>query len=129
MSAKKILCNLSDVNEVIKEAREEWIIEVLMSLGVSEQIIEMGFSSSGNDYEEYLYNMEQVGIEVDLFADGVVIVYKKSWCEGEREELSGWLPAQKKHIVAKWEEPERVKRIDKDKSIYYEVNIKEWHLK
>jgi len=128
MVADKILCDLSDANDVISEAREEWIIEVLMALGVDEDIIEMGFSSEGSDYDTYLHEMDQLGIDVDINSSGNVLVYKKVWLDGGDDELSGWLPVKKQHIVAQWSEPKRTRRID-GKNMYYEIRPVEWHVK
>ena len=121
-----ILCNLSDSRETIEEARDEWIIETLISLGVPEDTIELGFDSDrGRD--DYIYEMSDLGIDVELFSSGKVDVYKKVWLDGKTEEASGWLPTTKEHLVAQWETPERVRRID-GKDIHYELHLKEWSI-
>lgn len=125
MVAEKILCNLSDANEVIKEARDEWIIEALLSLGVSEETIEKGFSDSGDEYEEYLFEMDGHGIDVDTYADGTVVIYKKVWQGGE---IGGWLPTDAKQIIGQWKEPKRIQRIEGEES-YYEICPNEWRVK
>ena len=124
--ADVILCNLSDASEVADEARDEWIVNVLLSLGVSEELVEMGFSD-GKDYEEFRYSMNEAGIDVELLSNGEVNVYKKVWLDGHTEDDSGWLPPTSDHLVAQWKNPERVKRISKDKSeVYYELHLREW---
>ena len=45
MVAKIILCNLSDALETIKETRDEWIIGVLLGLGIPEETIELGLTT------------------------------------------------------------------------------------
>lgn len=123
-----ILCNLSDANATADEARTEWVIEVLVALDISEELIEMGFSD-GNDYDEFKYSMNELGIDIELHSNGDVDVYKKVWVDGPTEEECGWLPSAREHLVAQWENPERVRRISKDKSeVYYELHLKEWSI-
>ena len=125
MVAETILCNLSDANATIKEARDEWIIEVLLALGISEEIIELGFDGRGRD--DYIYEMDELGIAVELHSSGEVDVYKKVWIDSETEENSGWLPSTKQHLVAQWKIPERVRRI-KGNKVYYELHLREWSI-
>lgn len=122
-----ILCNLSDSSETIEEARDKWIIETLLALGVPEDTIELGFDSGRSSRNDYIYKMNDLGIDVELFSSGAVDVYKKVWIDGETEEVSGWLPAAKEHLVAQWKIPERVRRID-GKDVYYELHLKEWSI-
>jgi hypothetical protein len=123
MVAEIILCNLSDANETIIEIRDEWVIEVLLALGVSEDTIELGFDSAGRD--DYIYEMNELGISVELYSNGEVDVYKKVWVNGDIEENSGWLPPTKQHLVAQWKNPERVRRV-KGNEVYYELHLREW---
>jgi hypothetical protein len=126
MVAETILCNLSDANETIAETRDEWIIEVLLALGVPEDTIELGFDDVGRD--DYIYEMNELGISVELYSTGEVDVYKKVWITGKTEESSGWLPPTKQHIVAQWKNPERVRRVDGNE-VYYELHLREWSTK
>lgn len=121
-----ILCNLSDANKTIEEARDEWIINTLLALGVTEDIIEKGFDG-GKNRDDYIYEMSDLGIDVELSSNGEVDVYKKVWIDGDIEENSGWLPTKKEHLVAQWKKPERVRRIN-GKDIYYELHLKEWSI-
>ena len=123
MVAETILCNLSDAIETIEEARDEWIIEVLLSLGVPEDTVELGFDDVGRD--DYIYKMNELGISIELYSTGEVDVYKKVWITGSTEESSGWLPPTKQHIVAQWKTPERIRRVNGDE-VYYELHLREW---
>jgi hypothetical protein len=125
MAAKTILCNISDANETIEEARDEWIIEVLLALDVPEEIIELGFDDEGRD--DYIYEMNDLGITIELYSNGEVDVYKKVWFEGATEEYSGWTPPKKQHIVAQWKTPEKVRRIEGNE-VYYELHLREWSI-
>lgn len=125
MVAEIILCNLSDANETIKEARDEWIIEVLLALGVPEETIELGFDDIGRD--DFIYEMNEIGISVELYSNGEVDVYKKVWINGPTEESSGWLPPTKQHLVAQWKIPERIRKIEGNE-VYYELHLREWSI-
>jgi len=126
MVAKTVLCNLSDTNSTISEIRDEWIIEVLLSLGISEEIIELGFEDSSR--KDYMDEMADLGIDIELYSSGKVDVYKKVWIEGDTEETSGWLPPTKKHLVAQWETPEKIRKID-GSEVYCELHLREWSVK
>jgi len=121
-----VLCDLSDANNTIKELRDEWIIDVLLTLNIPEDVIEMGFSVE--DRENFLYEMNELGISIELYSSGEVDVHKKVWFEGSTEETSGWLPVTDKHLVAQWKIPERIRRID-GREVYYELHLKEWCVK
>lgn len=119
--ANVILCNLSDAQEVIKEERLYWINEVLDALGVPDEVFE------ASDISDFRYEMEGLGIEVELHSNGNVDVYKKQWHTGPTEETSGWLPATKDHLVAQWKEPTYVRRKE-GREVYYELHINEWSI-
>ena len=124
-----ILCDIADALEVIADARDEWVISAMIALKISEDVIEMGFGYS-TDYDDFRYHMNEEGIEINIGSSGEVDIYKKVWVDGETENSSGWLPTQKEHLVGQWETPERVRKISKDrKEVYYELHLKEWHLK
>jgi hypothetical protein len=115
-----ILCDISDANDLIKEARLDWTNLILFNLGVPEDIIltqdvKLLRHEISNNY----------GIEVDLLSNGTVNIYKKQWNDSKIEELQGWLPLKKEHMVAQWKEPKRIKKIE-NKKIYYEIHINEW---
>ena len=128
MVAETILCNRSDANTVILEARDEWIIEVLMELAVPEEVIESGFEDkSADSREEYIIGMNDLGISVDLFSNGEVNVYKRVWFTDEYGN-EGWLPISDKQIVAQWKKPERILKAD-GRDIYYEIHLDQWSIK
>jgi len=121
-----ILCDIADVNSVISEARNAWIIDVLLGLEVPEDVIEAGFSDSDN-YNNYVLYMNEIGVDVETDSSGCVYVYKKSWIDGHSEDMSGWLPPTKDHMVAHWKPPKQIRRISKDrKEVYYELHLEEW---
>ena len=116
-----ILCNLSDANSVIEEEKLYWISEVLDALGVPEEVFDV------TDIRDFRFEMEELGIEVELHFDGEVDVYKKQWHQGPTEEASGWLPVKSDHLVAQWKEPTYVKKIE-GKEVYYEIHLNEWSI-
>lgn len=121
-----ILCDISDANNVISEERDAWIIDVLMALEVPEEVIEAGFDT-GSNYDDYVAYMNEIGVDVDTDASGSVCVYKKAWIDGTSEEMSGWLPPTKNHMIAHWKPPKKIRRISKDrKEVYYEIHLEEW---
>ena len=124
MVTETVLCNLSDANDTIKEVRDEWIIEVLLALNIPEDIIELGFEEA-QEREDYTYEMNELGISVELHSNGEVDVYKKVWINGETEENSGWLPPTQQHLVAQWKIPEKVRKLN-GSEVHYELRLREW---
>jgi len=115
---------MSDAAEIIEEARNEWIIETLMALNIPEEIIELGYDD-GSGRDDYIYEMNELGITVELYSNGEVNVYKKVWITGATEEQCGWLPPKKQHIVAQWKTPEKIRRVEGNE-VYYEIRLREW---
>ena len=118
MAETVILCNLSDTVKTIDEEREKWMYDVLSSLGVNDSIFSLPI-------DQFRDKMEEIGVEVELFSNGDVNIYKKQWHRGKTEERSGWLPSKKENIIAQWKKPRIVKRID-GKYVYNEIHINEW---
>jgi len=115
-----ILCNISDANDVITEARNEWVVSVLLELGVTEEIVFL------NDIREFRYNVsEGLGIEVELMSSGEVKIYKKRWHNGVNDNSQGWLPIKKDNLVAHWKQPARIRKVDGEK-VFYEIHLNEW---
>ena len=112
-----ILCNLSDAEATIEEAKLEWIYDVLGGLNIPQDIIE----AKDKDVDHFRNSMSQYGIEVELFTNGCVDVYKKTWIE----ELSGWAPANKNNLVAQWKEPKYTRKMEGGE-VYYEIYLNEW---
>jgi hypothetical protein len=69
--------------------------------------------------------MNKYGLEIELFTNGNVDVYKKTWHESNKSDGSGWLPATNSNLIAQWKEPDYIKIIDQ-KSVYYEIRLNEW---
>lgn len=116
-----ILCNISDTTKTIAEERLYWISEVLDALGVPDDVFD------ATDIREYRYDMEELGIEVELHSSGNVNVYKKKWHDGQTEEQSGWLPAAEEYLVAQWKEPTYIRKVE-GRDAYYEVHLNEWSI-
>ena len=116
-----ILCNLSDANQLIDEARIDWTYGVLYSLGVPEDMLDP------SDIQEFRYNMEGFGVEVELISNGDVNIYKKQWHDGRTEDDSDWLPPTPDHLVAQWKEPKRIMKKE-GRDVYYEIHLNEWSI-
>jgi len=112
-----ILCNLSDVLDIIEEERLYWANDVLDALGVPEEVYD------SKSIDEYRENMSALGIDVELGTSGDVKIYKLEWSEIHH----GWLPRTEDHLVAHWKDPKRVKRIS-GKEVYYELHLDEWSI-
>ena len=113
------LCNIEDANKLIEEERLYWTYSVLDALKIPEEIY------LSNNIDEYLNNMDQYGIDIILHTNGNVDIYKKEWYQGKNEQLSGWLPPTKEHLIAQWKTPSKI-RIVEGKNVYYEVHTNEW---
>ncbi len=118
----KILCNLSDANDIINEEREFWITDVLDALKIPDEVFE------ASSIDDFRFLMEERGIEVQLSTTGEVNVYRKEWYDGTSEENSGWLPSTDEHLVAQWKTPTRTKKLDENKEVYYEITLNEWSI-
>ena len=116
-----ILCNISDANQLIIESREQWLAEILLGLGVSQEILNM----AQTNIQEFRFQMEGLGVEVDLKTTGEVDVFKKIWHEDAAPEKCGWLPTNKSCLVAQWREPKKIRRVE-GKDVYYEIQLNNW---
>jgi len=121
-----VLCNLSDANKVVQEERFFWLVDVLISIGIPEEVI-------SKDIRKFRGDMEQMGIEIIQNSSGNIDIYRKRWHKGDTEEGSGWLPAKEENLVAQWKEPKRIMRVEypdgkkiKTKGVYYEIQLNEW---
>ena len=114
-----ILCNISDAKKTIDEERLHWVLAVLEAMGVPDKVFE------ATDIRDFRYDMETLGIEVELHSEGNVNIYKKQWLEGPTEELSDWLPVTEEHLVAQWKKPTYVKKVE-GKDAHYEIHLDEW---
>lgn len=121
--AKTILCDLSDARKIVEEEKLYWAFKVLENLGVTDEVYDV------DNIDDFRYNMDELGIEVEYVTDGTVNIYKKHWFDGGNDSMSGWLPAKKEHLVAQWKEPTYVKRVDRvNRSAYYEIYLNEWSI-
>lgn len=100
-----ILSNRGDEQKIIQEEKSEWVFQVLLGLGVAEEIL---IELSNEDIVNYL---ESIRIEVisNISSDGVDIY---------REEK----------IVAQWKKPKLILIKEKRNKYYYEIHLNEWAL-
>lgn len=115
-----ILCNISDANDIIAEERNFWIQDVLISLGISEDVI-----MSADDIDEYLHAMNEFGIEVELKTSGVVIIYKKTMHIDNNGDAVDWLNPTEENIVGKWSLPTFVRKVE-GTDVFYEISLNKW---
>lgn len=115
-----VLCNISDSQEVIEEARADWINDIFDALEIPDEVFDV------DDIRDYRLNMNDLGIEIVLHSNGEVDVYKKVWHETAND--AGWLPINDDQLVAQWKTPERIMRTEKDGSLYYEIHFDEWSI-
>lgn len=116
-----ILCNISDANNIIEETRIEWVNEVFDTLNIPDEIFDV------KDIQEYRMKMNDLGMDIIMYANGEVDIYRKVWYENATE--AGWLPVKEEHLVAQWKTPERIMRVDTKGNMYYEIHIKAWSIK
>jgi len=111
------LCNLSDANEMIKESRQEWIEQIVIYLGAEGALDE--------NICDYRSKMEDLGVDVVLYSNGEIDVFKKAWYDDNFNQ--GWLPAEKENLIGQWKMPNRIKKID-ESGVYYEIHLNEWSI-
>lgn len=117
-----ILCNISDALETINEARLYWAYKTLSAMNVPDEVL---FEIT--DVNEYKYQMEGLGIEIDIINNEEINIYKKEWYEGPTEESSGWLSPTKEHLVAQWKKPTKIMKVE-GKETHYEVHLNAWSM-
>lgn len=106
-----ILCDRGDEHQVIEEEKAAWIRDVLIAIGVDEEIIDdedrMGFKTycdaNGIDVEENL-------------ADGSVIISRTDMNSGQEK------------IIGEWKYPKLVMKKEAKNKYYYEIRLNEWAL-
>lgn len=126
---QKILCNLSDANEVIIELRDQWTIEALLGLGVPEETIEAGYSESPSDYDRYLAEMNELGIDIDYNEKThEVNIYKKALVKDPITGETDWAEPGKEHLVGQFK-IKKTRYREADGSLYYEIEPEEWSFK
>jgi len=108
MSETIILADRGDQNRVIAEEKREWLVNVLLALGVREEALELG----SHELVKYL---SMAGIEVWSNCDGSLDIYR---FDGE----------DNKKIVAQWKVPDLILIKDTPRKWYYEIHLNEWAL-
>jgi hypothetical protein len=99
-----ILANKEDYQKVINEEKEEWIYQVLIGLGVNEELL----INSTN--EEIISHLTSLGIEILDFLD-----------------IENIKIMRENKIVAEWKYPKLILKKENSK-LYYEIYINEWAL-
>jgi hypothetical protein len=94
-----ILANKGDERKVIEEEKEEWVLNVLSSLGVSNEI----------------FNLEKGKLLEHLFSHHIEV-----WKNGEGVDI-----LKNDKIVAQWKKPEIIIRKNKNE-FYCEIHLNEW---
>lgn len=108
MSETIILADRGDQNKVIEEEKQEWLISVLLALGVRKEALDL-------DSHELVEYLSMAGIEVWNNHDGSLDVFR---FDGE----------DNKKIVAQWKVPDLVLIKDTPRKWYYEIHLNEWAL-
>lgn len=122
-----ILCNISDVREVILEAQAEWICSVLETIGVPLEVLDLI-----DNIQEYSSQLDyEYGIEIIYYANTEEVkIYKKQKYDSRKDphkikDPYEWLPAEEKHLIAYWKQPTYIRKAE-GKKVYYEITLNEW---
>ena len=99
-----ILADKGDEQKIIAEEKEEWVYQVLMALGVAEEIL---VDLNNDDIVSYLTSME---IEIFDNCDGTIDIMRKN------------------KLVAQWKVPELILIKESSRKYYYKIYIKAWAL-
>lgn len=100
----KLLAAKGNENKVITEEREEWVYQVLVALGISEDVI-IELSN-----QELVSHLKTANIEViDNFEKNSIEIFKKS------------------KLVAEWKEPKLILKRENNK-YHYEIHTDAWAL-
>lgn len=98
-----ILCNRGEEYKIIYEEKEEWIYQVLLKLGIKEDIL------VDLDNENLISYLTSLDIEIFDNVDETIEIYKNF------------------KLVAQWKIPRLVLRKE-NKKLYYEIHLNEWAL-
>jgi hypothetical protein len=96
-----ILADRGSEQKVIEEERQEWVVEVLVAMGIPSEAFEL----EDNELRNYL---STTGIEVWRGFDGSINIYEDD------------------EIVAQWKVPKLVLIKETPKKWYYEIHIDAW---
>jgi hypothetical protein len=108
MSETIVLSDRGDERKIIEEEKQEWLVKVLLALGVNEGALDL----EANELVQYL---SMAGIEVWSNYDGSLDIFR---FDGD----------DNKKMVAQWKVPDLVLIKDTPKKWYYEIHINEWAL-
>jgi len=100
-----VLADRDNVNEVIEEEKQEWVVKVLVALGVEESILEI--NDPMFDISDYLAGLN---LEIWNNPNGTVDILR-----GDK-------------VVGQWKEPSYILKKEGQGKFYYEVKINEWSL-
>lgn len=103
MAQEVILCNRGDEHEIIEEEKAFWIKDVLVAIGVDEEIVNKG----GMDLKFYL-DSHEIDVWQNLENGGVEI-------------------HRKDKLIAEWKYPRLVLKKD-GRNYFYEIKLNEWAL-
>jgi len=98
-----VLADRGEEQKIIKEEKEEWIYQVLMALGVAEDIL---LELNNEDLISYLTSLN---IEIFDNYDDTIDIYRNG------------------KIVAQWKEPKLILKKE-NKHYHYEIHLDEWAL-
>ena len=99
-----ILADKGDEQKIIAEEKEEWLYQVLMGLGVAEELI---VDLNNEDLISYLTTLE---IEIFDKYDDTIDIFRKD------------------KIVAQWKKPKLTLVREGKNKYYYEIKLNEWAL-
>lgn len=97
-----VLADRGDEINVIEEEREEWVNNVLIALGVPQEIL---------TYNKDIIKTHLLSLQIEIWQNekGAIDIYKDD------------------KIIAQWKEP-KLNLIKEPKSMYYEIQINAWAL-
>ena len=99
-----ILADKEDYQKVINEEKEEWIYQVLVGLGVNEELLVESVN------EDIISHLTSLSIEIIDFLDTENIKIMRE-----------------NKIVAEWKYPKLILKKEENR-LYYEIYINEWAL-
>jgi hypothetical protein len=115
-----ILCNISDANQILQEKCKEWVYNILELLKIPHEIIYC------QNISMFRGGLSECGLHIETRLCGEEVdIYKLEWYDDGKKE--GWLPIDKKYLIAQWKRPKYIRRVDGD-DVYYELHLNEWSM-
>lgn len=99
-----ILADKGDEQKVISEEKAEWVFQVLLGLGVAEDIL---VKLSNEDIVNYLAT---IGIEIFNIKNESIDIFREN------------------KLVAQWKQPKLILIKEGSRKYYYEIHLNEWAL-